>query len=265
MLKGENIVNIKIQFLGTCACDFSPKLKNEYKYSFDKDARRSSALLIDDTILIDCGEHTIESLDILNIPYEQITDILITHTHSDHFNEKNIETIAKNRHIPLRLWMREDSILPRIANTTIVKMKLFEKLEISNSVSVTSLLANHDPQAFPQHFLIEKEEKKLFYGCDGAWLLTDTYNYLHKANLHAMILDATVGDYEGDYRLAEHNSIPMIKLMLPSLKVNGTINENTKIILSHIAPSLHKPHKETEMIANSFGAEIAYDGLYMEV
>lgn len=41
--------------------------------------------------------------------------------------------------------------------------------------------------------------------------------------------------------------------------------ENTKIILSHLSPSLHKIHKETTEIAKSFGAEVAYDGLCIEV
>lgn len=257
-------MSIKLQFLGTCACDYSPKLESEFKNKFDYDARRSSALLIDDTILIDCGEHTLNSLDILNIEYNQITDILITHTHDDHFNEKNIEKIAKNRHVPLRLWVREDAKIPNINNTVLIKMKLFNTYEI-NGFSVTSLIANHDPMASPQHFLLEKDDKKIFYGCDGAWFLTGTYNYLHNKNLDLMILDATVGDYEGDYRLAEHNSIPMIRLMLSSLKTNKTVCENTMIFLSHIAPSLHKSHGETVKIANSFGAKVAYDGLVMEI
>lgn len=256
---------IKIQFLGTCACDYSPKLENEFKKKFDFDARRSSALLVEDTILIDCGEHTLNSLDILGIDYNQITDILITHTHDDHFNEKHIEKIAKNRHVPLRLWLREDAEISDISNTELIKMKPFEKYELSNGLFVSPLISNHDPKAFPQHFLLEKDDKKIFYGCDGAWFLTDTYNYLNNKNLDLMILDATVGDYEGDYRMSEHNSIPMIRLMLPSLKNNHTINEKTKIVLSHIAPSLHKSHSETVEIAKGFGAEVAYDGLIMEL
>ncbi len=53
--------------------------------------------------------------------------------------------------------------------------------------------------------------------------------------------------------------------MLPSLKTNKIINNNTKVYLSHIAPSLHKPDKETLEIAKAFGVNVAYDGLLMEV
>lgn len=256
--------NVKIRFLGTCACDFSPKLENEFKYCFDKDARRSSSMLINDNILVDCGIHTLESLDIAKIPYEQITDILITHTHDDHFIPKSIEEIAKSRHSPLRLWVREDADIPEFANVEIIRMKLITKYE-QYGITVTGLPANHDPITYPQHLLVELNEKKLYYACDGGWIMCEALNYLRDANLDALVIDATMGDCVGDYRVGEHNSIPMIRHMLPSLKTNNIINENTKVYLSHIAPSLHKPHDETVEIARAFGADVAYDGLSTEV
>ena len=50
-------------FLGTCACDYSPKLKTEFADTFDFDARRSSAFLLNGRYLIDCGDtcYTIEA------------------------------------------------------------------------------------------------------------------------------------------------------------------------------------------------------------
>ena len=44
-----------VVFLGTCACDFSPRLQTDCKDRFDKDVRRSSSILIDGHILVDCG------------------------------------------------------------------------------------------------------------------------------------------------------------------------------------------------------------------
>ena len=255
---------LKIQFLGTCACDFSPKLETEFKNCFDKDARRSSSMLINDNILVDCGIHTLESLDIAKIPYEQITDILITHTHDDHFIPENIEKIAKNRHAPLRLWIREDASVPEIANIEVVRMKLLKKYELYG-ITATGVPANHDQRTAPQHLLIEFGNKKVYYACDGGWITCEAYNYICGAKLALMVIDATIGDYEGDYRAVEHNSISMIRHMLPTLKTNQIIDKNTKIYLSHIAPSLHKPHEETEKIAQEFGAFVAYDGLALEI
>ena len=135
----------------------------------------------------------------------------------------------------------------------------------SDALTVTGMPANHDGDAHPQHFMIECCGKRLFYGCDGAWLLNETYGFMRRKRFDALILDATVGDYEGDLRMSEHNSIPMIRLMLPSLRKVGIIDGQSALWLSHIAPSLHAPHERTVEIARAFGADVAYDGLKIEI
>ena len=84
-------------------------------------------------------------------------------------------------------------------------------------------------------------------------------------NVDILIIDATCGDYLEERRLAEHNSIPMLRLMVPFLKTAGIIHEATKIYLTHIAPSLHKPHDETQELVKADGFIVAYDGLTFTV
>lgn len=256
---------LDLTFLGTCACDFSPRLESDLRDKFDKDARRSSALLIGGEILIDCGTHTINSLDILGIPYEQITTLLITHLHSDHFDIENIRTLAKSRHTPLNIWVREGADVPEIPNATINEMRPLERYEIADNTYVTGLMANHDDKAYPQHLLVELDDKKIFYGCDGAWLLNSTYYHLCQKRLDVAVFDCTTGDYEGEWRIGEHNSIPMLRTMLPSLRSVEIITDKTKVYFSHLAPSLHKPHEQTVKIAHTLGALVAYDGLTIEL
>lgn len=255
---------VSVLFLGTCACDFSERLNTDLKNTLDKDVRRSSSALVDGKILIDCGPHTLNSLDILNIPYSNITDILITHLHDDHFNPEAIAQIAKSRHTPLKIWLREDATLDEISGVELVRMTPYEKYTLNEGTAVTGLVANHDEDAFPHHLLIEIRGKKILYACDGAWLLNKTYYHLHNAHLSVAVLDCTSGDYEGDYRAGEHNSIPMLRVMLPALKTFGVIDDKTKVYFSHLAPSLHKSHGETEKIAHTLGAFVAYDGLCIE-
>lgn len=256
-------MSIKLQFLGTCACDYSEKLKNEFKDCFDYDARRSSSLLIDKKYLVDCGEHTWDSLRISGADASKITNVFITHLHDDHFNIENIRKVASLGKICL--WVNENAPIEEENNIEIVKMKPFQKYNVDGDFTITALPSNHDPLSFPVHFLIEKEEKRIFYGCDGAWLLAGTYNFLRNKKLSLMVLDGTVGDYIGDYRLAEHNSIPMIRMMLPSLKTFGVIDETTRVMISHIAPSLHKSHNETVRLLKKDKIEVAYDGQKLEI
>ena len=71
------MAGFSVEFLGTCACDFSPKLTGEFKDKFDPDARRASSVLVNGNILIDCGPHCCNSLDIIKKDYSEITDIFI--------------------------------------------------------------------------------------------------------------------------------------------------------------------------------------------
>ena len=93
----------------------------------------------------------------------------------------------------------------------------------------------------------------------------ETYYALKEAKLDLLVLDCTCGDYEGDYRIGEHNTIPMIRLMLPSLKSWGTLAENTQVYLTHLAPSLHKSHQDTVELVKADGLKVAYDGLRIEI
>ena len=254
-----------IMFLGTCACDYSPLLETTYKDVFDKNARRSSCALVGGRYLIDCGYHCLEELRIAKINPAQITDIFVTHLHSDHYNAEHIRYIASIGERVLRVWVREDAKTPDIPNVEWHYMHKATPYTVDENLRITGLPANHDENFYPQHLLLELKGRKIFYALDGAWFLHETYYALRGAKLDLLVLDCTCGDYEGDFRMGEHNSIPMIRLMLPSLKGWGTIAENTQVYVTHLAPSLHKSHEETVQILQKDGVCVAYDGLGLTI
>jgi len=267
--KDTAMTSYKIKFLGTAAADFSPRLKGDCADCFDKNARRASCLLFNDQYLIDCGPHCLDSLRIAGIDKSHITDLFVTHLHSDHFKPDNIAAIAQARKSAsgenLRVWVSDGANMPGIADVTVMPMVKFTEYTVDSGLTVTGMSANHDNKAYPQHLLFDNGGSKFFYGCDGAWFLNDTYWHMHKCDLALMVLDGTCGDYDGDYRMAEHNTVPMIRVMLPSLKTAGIVGEKTVIYISHLAPSLHKLHEETVEIMREMGVGVAYDGLEIEV
>lgn len=252
---------IQITFLGTCAADFSPLLKDKYRNCFDKNARRASCLLIGNQYLIDCGPHCLQSMEIEGINTDSVSDLFLTHTHADHFNPQNIAALAQGKNRPLRIWCRRDCVLPPVPNTEIFPMEFGQEYRVADGISVFSVDANHDENSCPQYFIFRIFGKKLMYATDGGWFLARSYNFLKHIGLDTLILDATCGETIGEYRIAEHNTLPMIRLFLPSLKKVGIIRDDTKIFLTHIAPSLHKPHDAIQESVQKEKITVAYDGL----
>jgi len=160
--------------------------------------------------------------------------------------------------------VRRDAVLPEIPNVEVLRIPKLTVLPVAEGVTVESIDANHHPATFPQHLVFTLGGKQLLYALDGAWFLTESYKYLKDRNLDMMVIDATCGDYVGDYRMGEHNSIPMLRLMMPSLKTWGVINDGTKVYLTHLAPRLHLPHEETVALVAKDGMEVAYDGLELD-
>lgn len=248
----------EIKFLGTGAADFSPLLATEYKDRLDENIRRSSSILINGRYLVDCGPHTIGAMKLLGTDMSKITDLFITHFHSDHYNAESVRALSEARGGRLRVWYRDGASADFPDGVHKMKMETGKTYKYGD-MTVTGLAANHS--GYPQHFLFCIGGKKIFYGCDGAWLLNEAFNRLKNERLDLMILDGTVGDYNGDYRISEHNSIPMIRIMLPSLRTVGAIDENTSVYISHIARTLHTDHSTLCGILCADGIKAAYDGL----
>lgn len=248
-------------FLGTSAADFALLRATDCKDRFDKNARRASCMMIGENYLIDCGMHVPDSLRIARKDPAKITDIFVTHFHADHFIREHAEAIAENKSSPVRLWCRRDAVVPEMKNIDVIHMEDGVYYHVSPGMNVKAVYANHDEASFPQHFVFDIDGAKLMYATDGAWITARAFQYLKKVNLDVLIIDATCGDYPDDYRQAEHNSIPMIRLMLPFMRTAGIIHDKTRVYLTHMAPSLHKPHDETQKLAEKDGMTAAYDGM----
>ena len=258
-------MNKTFTFLGTSAADFKLLRATDCNDRFDKNARRASCMMFGESILIDCGMHVMDSLRIAQKDISKITDIFVTHFHADHFDQKHVEMIAEGKTAPLRLWCRCDAKVPEMKNVDVIKMEEGAYYHIAPGLNVKAVHANHETSSFPQHYIFDVDGKKVLYATDGAWILDRAFRNLKGGNLDVVILDATCGDYLDERRLAEHNSIPMLRVLVPFMRTTGIIHEGTDIYLTHLAPSLHKPHDETQELVKKDGFIVAYDGLTFTV
>ena len=224
---------MKITFLGTGAADWSIKLHKEVK-----GFRRNSSALIDDCLLIDPGPDVMDALESFGKDVSKIKYIINTHKHSDHYN---VETISK------------------LSSADFFEFEAGSEKQIGN-YHIAAYSANHSTCKDAVHFIINDGEKKIFYGLDAAWLMYDEVAAIKEQGIDYAVLDATIGDVPGDYRIFEHNNLNMIKEMKDSLK-----EYVKRFCISHMARTLHDSHEELVENMRKFDIEVAFDGMETEI
>ena len=264
---------MKLTFLGTGAADWPNKPSCEYTDA----ERRMTAHILDGHIMLDAGPQGFDHAEALGYDMSLITDVFVSHTHGDHFSEGDFEKFINAANGKINIWCEAGA-----AKNLRLTAELLSRVEVhivpvfepfaAAGYTVTAMPANHQVTGEqPIHYVFEKDGKSLFYGLDGGWFMADTWEYMRKKwrtdnALDALVLDATVGDKDGDFRLGTHNSVPMLRLIVAALKENLMVKENTKIYASHLSRTLYDTDlvKVTEMFAE-FGMILANDGLVAEI
>lgn len=226
---------MKITFLGTGAADWGIDDKDSAGYN-----RFFSSALIDGVLLIDPGPHIFLSAQKHDIDLSGVKYIINTHPHSDHLNENSLKKLEE-------------------IGAVFYTFKAGEEREIGN-YSVSSYYANHSTCENSVHFIIEDGEKKLFYGLDSAWLMYDEVKAIKQKGIDLAVLDATIGDVEGDYRIFEHNNLNMVREMRQTLKPFVG-----RFVISHMARTLHDDHITLSNKMKESGFETAFDGFETQI
>ncbi len=222
---------MKLIFLGTGAADW-PLERPENSEEF----RRLSSALIDDILLIDPGPQVMDALKEYGKDPRKIQYILNTHPHSDHLCP---ETVA-------HLEFLGAEFIPLSAGD----------VRTIGRYILRAYAANHGTCKGAVHFLISDREHSLFYGLDGAWLLYDEVQAIQQYRPDLAVLDATIGDIDGDYRIFEHNNLRMV------LEMQQTLAPYVgRFCISHMARTLHTDHQTLSKRMDNHNVLVARDGL----
>jgi phosphoribosyl 1,2-cyclic phosphodiesterase len=195
-----------------------------------------------------------------------VTDLLVTHGHSDHVDAAAVARLAgaPKRRAPLRLWATADSArsVGAVGGLQCHLLAPGQTTRIAG-ITVHTLPANHVVEDGGQavHYLLEGQQQSLLYATDGAWLLKPVWQALQARPGTTIIWDATNGETQGDWRIFEHNSVDMVRLMLQTLRQQGIVDTDTPMFLTHMARTLCAPHQEMAARLAPEGLTPAYDGM----
>ncbi len=262
---------MKLTFLGTGAADWDINA-----YTADAPFRRFSSALIDDALLIDPGPHIFHFAEANGTPelLSNVRNIIVTHSHADHFNPANVARLCLDR--DCTLWADAAclrKLTAALGQETADRIKFVETRLNQNydigGYTVTALRSNHatdDPTEDTRLYLIEHAERILYYGCDSAWIPTTAWNVIKEKKVNAMVLECTCGSIaRNDWRIFEHNTLEMLELMLVTFKKYNYFAEDVKYYASHLARTLHEDHAATAATLADMGVTMAYDGLRIEI
>lgn len=260
---------MKILFLGTGAADWDVLPESETPVGH----RRRSSMIIDGCILLDAAPQFFDYAKKLGTNLGGITDCFITHTHCDHYCKDALLNLAKEIGRTINLYCHKGAVA-KLGLTdedspyiNVCPIDVFEEVN-AGGYTITPVAANHlvsssDEQ--PLHYIMSKNGKTYMCGGDGGLFTAATWEHMRTLCFDGILFDATVGDKEGDFRLGTHNSIPMLRLVVAALAEGNMKHEQTVLVATHLARTLHSGREETEKLFGEIGITVAYDGDTIEM
>ncbi len=268
---------LKVRFIGTGAADWSDKEKpapaaapaEGEAPAPSPEWRRHASVLLDDKVLID---FTGSAADMIPAGVK-IEDVVITHSHGDHFDPAGILALGTVQRVYVdRGWARD-------ARSAFIKAgQGWSGVDVvpvdvgtpfaAGGMHFMPLPANHDTGNVEEQTLIyrvDKDQTHLLYATDTAGITAMAQRLLGKFN--AMIMEATVGlDAKDNWRIFTHSSVELVAQTAAALKFLKQYEppEGRKVYTTHMSRALHGPQAEIEskfpegLVPAKDGLEVAF-------
>ena len=235
----SEVTELKLYYIGTGAADWTKE-----NGARDGVTRRFTATLVNDDLMIDLAWTTPLSYFERDSVCAGVKYIIYTHSHNDHYDRDILLALLDTRALTVLCHADFAARLPAHGNLTVIPLEPGEEVAVGR-YKILPLRANHrvasHPSEQPLHYVIASEGKKIFWGADGAWLYCDTWQALLKqAPFDRMVLDGTLGEGEGDWRIFEHNNLPMIRLMQATIVKKGMLGEAGQLWIAHLSRDAHE-------------------------
>lgn len=280
---------MKLHYLGTAAAEGWPALFcdcpacQRARAVGGRNIRTRSQALLDGRLMIDLPSDTYHHLLTAGLDISFLENILITHSHDDHWYPEELqyraEDFASYQHPeqlrPLTVWgadgIRTDVERQMAKNRMKDSDRLryrpiqpFETFEV-DGYTVTALPANHDPNATPVIYQITDGKSTLLYGNDTGLPGEDVWQYwaAHPVHFDLLSLDCTRILNPGR---DGHMGIPANEELVGRLRELGLADDRTQVVLNHFSHNGDGGLTYDELSAHvqPKGWLVSYDGMTIE-
>lgn len=271
---------MKIKYLGTAAAEGIPALFchcpvcDEARERKGKDLRTRSQAVINDDLLVDFPADSYAHLQKYNLDFSSFSDLLITHSHDDHFypfdmlmrlpaygHNMGVKklNIYGNKEVGEYLKEAADRFsVPEIWDSLVYhEVVNFDPVTIGK-YTVYPLPARHMKNENALIYLIEYEGKNLLYGNDTGYFYDEVWDFLAGRKLDCVSLDCTMAKNSADPMHMGFSADLKVKKHLQEL---GCTTPETQWICVHFSHNGGLLHDEIEEMANKEDFITAWDGL----
>ena len=244
---------MQMMFLGCGAADYDWS-----KYGEDG-VLGSTATLLDNSVLIDCGPTVARAMERFNVSYDNVKAIVNTHNHIDHLDKEQVRLISGKRNID---FYGSPEACASVEDFCKVHPLTFGNEFTVNGIDFLALPSNHAVENIYEetfNYLI-KSDRTLLYALDTAWMLTKARRLIGETHIDTIVWDATMSE-PGNFRIFEHSDPEMFNSMRKVLQSTGNIDENVKVYFNHRARTLWPAClAEQKAIADKYGAILSIEG-----
>lgn len=279
---------MKLQYLGTAAAEGWPALFcdcescRKARTAGGRNIRTRSQAMLDDRLLIDLPPDTYHHLLTNNIDISFIENLIITHSHEDHWYPWEVmyrtTAFANYQHPenlkPLTVWgtsgikadMEEKLAMHRLGELDRVRyreVQPFESYSI-DGYTITPLPANHDPKSVPVIYQLSDGKRTMLYGNDTGIPSESVWGYWEKKPVHfdLVSLDCT-GICQTGWRDG-HMSLDTNAEVLDRLRALDCVDNNTIVVIHHFSHNGGPIYDELCEIVADKGWLVSFDGMVVE-
>lgn len=281
---------MKLKFLGTAAAEGIPAIfcsceTCQMSHTLGgKNLRKRSSLLLDDRIMIDFTNDILHYVHAYQLDLSKLEHLLITHSHSDHFNIFDLEMkliwftnpgnpslnvyaneacIQRVNHIPEKEEWERIGMKDLLHFHTVSRWESF----FIKDYKITPLPASHVTSYEGEHsciYVIEKDKKRILYGLDSGWYQEDTWKYLEEHRFDCIILDCT-GAFLHTEEPGNHMTLKENIKVVERLEETGSVDKNTIKISTHFSHNGHVVYDRDYKEFLQKGFLMSYDGLEIQI
>ncbi len=274
---------MKILYLGTGGAEGVPSLYCNCQIckraleKGGKELRARSGFLIDDELLIDFSPDTYLRCVKNKIDMSAIKNVLITHSHEDHFYLSDLIARLKSPVVErtveeMKVYGNEkikeqfDNAAKQFCNLTVVCEKISAKETVeTDGFKITALKTTHIQSEESLSYLIERNGKKYFHLVDSSYPNEDMFTYLaeNKIRLDCISSDCTFGNMREEF--GGHMNIWQNVRIKTRLEELGVIDKDTKYVLTHISHYCKDTYDSLNETAQKYGMLLSYDTMKIEI